>query len=69
MTLFPNPSSSNITIQTEETIQEVYVFNTLGDLVQTEKTKVFSVEKLSSGFYILYVKTENGIATIRFVKE
>lgn len=69
MTLFPNPSSSNLSIQTIEDIQEVFIFNTLGDLVQTEKTKTFSIEQLSSGIYIIHVKTEKGMNSLRFVRE
>lgn len=69
MTLFPNPSSSNITVQTDEEIQSISIFNALGDLVQTEKAKTFSIEKLSSGMYIMHAKTEKGMSTIRFVKE
>ncbi len=68
MTLFPNPSSNTITLQTDEDIQAAYIFNTLGDLVQTESTKTFSVEKLSSGIYIMHVKTEKEIRAIRFIK-
>ncbi|MBL7937545.1 MAG: T9SS type A sorting domain-containing protein [Bacteroidia bacterium] len=69
MTLFPNPSSSNITIQTIEEIKAVYIFNTLGDLVRTEKTNTFSVEQLSPGIYMIHVKTEKGINTLRFIRE
>ena len=69
MTLFPNPSSSNLNIQTIEDIQEVFIFNTLGDLVQTEKTKTFSIEKLPSGIYIVHIKTTKGMNSLRFVRE
>ncbi|MES2763172.1 MAG: LamG-like jellyroll fold domain-containing protein, partial [Bacteroidota bacterium] len=69
MTLFPNPSSSNITVQTDEDVQEIFVFNTFGSLVRTEKTKTFSVEQLSTGIYIIHVKTEKGMNTLRFIKE
>ncbi len=69
ITLFPNPSSSNVTVQTDEDIQTIYVLNTLGVLVKTENTKTFSIEKLSSGIYFIYIKTEKGIATLRFIKE
>lgn len=69
MTLFPNPSSTNITVQTDEDIQVAYIFNTLGDLVQSENSKTFSVEKLASGIYIMHVKTEKGMSTLRFIKE
>lgn len=69
MTVFPNPSSNNVTIQTIEKIQAVYIFNILGDLIRTEKTSTFSVEQLSSGIYMIHVKTEKGMNTLRFIKE
>jgi hypothetical protein len=69
MTLFPNPSSSMLTIQTIEEIKAVYIFNTLGDLVKTENTNTFSVEQLSSGIYMIHVKTEKGMNTLRFIRE
>lgn len=69
MTLFPNPSSNNITIQSIEEIKAVYIFNTLGDLVKTENTHTFSVEQLSSGIYMIHVKTEKGMNTLRFIRE
>jgi len=69
MILFPNPSSSNITIQTIEEIKAVYIFNILGDLVRTENTHTFSVEQLSSGIYMIHVKTEKGVNTLRFIRE
>ncbi|MES2567557.1 MAG: LamG-like jellyroll fold domain-containing protein [Bacteroidota bacterium] len=69
MTVFPNPGSGDITVQTDEAIQTVYIFNILGDLAQTENSKTFSVAELSSGIYIIHVKTDKGINTLRFVKE
>ena len=69
MILFPNPSFSNVTIQTHEDIKEVFIYNILGDLVRTEKTNTFSIEKLSSGIYMIYVKTEKGMSALRFIKE
>ncbi len=69
MTLFPNPSSSKLTVQTEEAIQSISIFNTLGDLVTIEKTNTFSVEQLSTGIYIIHIKTEKGMNTLRFIKE
>jgi hypothetical protein len=69
MTLFPNPSASMLTIQSVEEIKAVYIFNTLGDLVKTENTNTFSVEQLSSGIYMIHVKTEKGMNTLRFIRE
>lgn len=69
VSIFPNPSSINLTVKTDTEIQTIFIYNSLGALVQTEKTNTFSVEQLSTGLYILKVKTEKGTSTIRFIKE
>ena len=68
-TLYPNPTNSIVNITLVEEIQTISIYNSLGALVQTEKINSFSVEQLSSGLYILKVKTEKGTQTIRFIKE
>ncbi len=67
--LFPNPSSSNVTIQTNYEIKNISIFNTLGALVQTETSSSFSVEKLPIGIYMILIQTANGKSTKRFIKE
>jgi hypothetical protein len=67
--VYPNPATSHLTIKTDDAIQTVTIYNSLGALVQTEKTNEFSVEQLSSGIYILKIKTEKGTAITRFIKE
>ena len=67
--LYLNPTTSNLTIDTDEIIETVSIFNTRGSLVQQETTHSFSVEALPIGIYILNLVTENGIQTMRFVKE
>ncbi|MES2763173.1 MAG: LamG-like jellyroll fold domain-containing protein [Bacteroidota bacterium] len=69
ISVFPNPSSTKLTVKTDEEIQTISIYNSLGALVQTEKTKTFFVEQLPYGLYILKVKTEKGTGTIRFIKE
>ena len=69
LSVFPNPSSTNLMVKTDEEIQTISIYNSLGELVQIEKTNSFSVEQLSSGLYILKVKTEKGTAITRFIKE
>jgi hypothetical protein len=69
ISFYPNPASSFVSINTEEEIQTISIYNTLGALVQTERTKSFSVANLSLGLYILKVKTEKGTGSIRFIKE
>ncbi len=67
--IYPNPASSNLTIETEAAIESVQVFNVNGTLVQSETTSQFSVASLASGVYIIHVKTEEGIITKRFSKK
>ena len=67
--VYPNPTTSHLTVKTDEAIQTVTIYNSLGALVQTEETNSFSVEQLPSGLYILKVKTEKGMNSIRFIKE
>ncbi|MES2763174.1 MAG: SBBP repeat-containing protein [Bacteroidota bacterium] len=67
--LYPNPASSLLTIKTDEEIQTLSIYNTLGTLVQTETEHTFSVKELSSGIYLLQIKTVRGTKTIRFIKE
>ncbi len=67
--IYPNPVSSKLTIKTDNEIQTISIYNSLGALVQTEKTNNFSVEALSPGLYILNIKTEKGNSNVHFVKE
>lgn len=69
VSIFPNPGSTNLTVKTDEAIEIISIYNSLGALVQTEKTSSFSVASLASGLYILNIKTEKGTAITRFVKE
>ncbi len=67
--VYPNPTNSTLTIKTEETIETVTVYNSLGAVVMEEKNTSFSVEQLPAGIYILQITTIKGTGTTRFVKE
>ena len=69
MNVYPNPASSQITVDTDEQIESVMVFDLFGSLVQQEFKTSFSIEALSSGVYIAHVRTNTGISRIRFVKK
>jgi len=69
MVVYPNPASSMLTIQTEEKIEGVTVYNLLGAIVMEDKSDSFSVETLPKGVYTLQIKTASGISTLRFIKE
>lgn len=67
--IYPNPTQSILNIKTEGPVQFIYVCNALGSVIREEKANTFSVEQLPSGIYILQIKTEKGISTVRFIKE
>lgn len=67
--LFPNPSYSTISIETEAQINEVLIFNLSGYLVQRENRHNFSVENLSKGMYVIEITTKNGLVRSHFIKE
>jgi hypothetical protein len=61
----PNPVSEVVTISLEEnlTLEKVNIYNTLGQLVKTEKNKVINVSALARGSYYFEVITNQGKAT------
>lgn len=67
--LYPNPTSSQITIHSENKIEQVKVFSSIGSLVRTEYSESFSVENLPTGIYVMNIVTNNGIIRSRFVKD
>jgi len=67
--IYPNPASSILTIKTENAIETISIYNSLGTLVLQAKEKTFSVEKLNPGIYFIQVKTEKGTTMNRFIKE
>ena len=69
--IFPNPAKDNVTIFAAEPIQEVVIHNMLGQKVAAHNGDVttVSVSDLSSGVYVITVKTANRVLTQKFVKE
>ena len=67
--LYPNPAKYNLTVQTSETINLINIYNSTGQLVQTEIKNTFSVQNLPAGIYFLQAQTENGISIMKFIKE
>lgn len=66
----PNPSSSNCIIQSPKGIDEVYIFDLIGNVVMSEKTHsskqlTLSVAALSQGNYVVKVKTIEGFFIVQ----
>lgn len=69
--IFPNPVSEIISISGIENAQTVEIYNMAGQLVRTEDfAKRINVSSLSSGTYVLRIKTkESKIHEFKFVKK
>jgi hypothetical protein len=69
VSIYPNPATDFLTIDTKETIETIKIYSNLGQLVKTETTTNFSIADLNSGVYFVHVTTEKGKSITRLVKE
>jgi len=67
--IYPNPATNVVTVQTDEVIEQIQIFNTLGNLIQTENSSSFSVEQLPAGIYLIQLQTIKGTVSSKFIKE
>ena len=67
MALYPNPVSDSFTI--EGNVQEIKVFNTMGQLVHQGSEKVVEVNSWPEGVYFVRIVDGNGaVSTVKFLK-
>ena len=71
MSIYPNPATDVININTNESIQRVEIFNMQGQLVKTEvgETNNISVKELSNGMYMMKLTTVNGASIHKIIKK
>ncbi len=64
-TLYPNPASEIVTVNLNDNmnLEKVNIYNTLGQLVKSEKTNTINVNNFSKGNYYFEVITNKGKAT------
>ncbi len=63
--VFPNPTVENIHIESEKTIEKIFIYNALGQLVLQSKVdeKIYTIplnDQFAKGQYILKVQFDNG---------
>lgn len=70
MTLYPNPTSDVLNIQSQEKILKAEIYDFTGKLVlQTPVLdKVININTLSKGTYLIKLYTEKGIVNSKFIK-
>lgn len=62
--VFPNPTSEQVTIALQENLQleKVNIYNTVGQLIKTEKNNTINVSNFAKGSYFFEVITNKGKA-------
>ncbi|WP_158839954.1 M1 family aminopeptidase [Polaribacter sp. L3A8] len=71
ITLYPNPISDFLTIETSENIilKNAILYNTLGKEVLTSSSKKVNLKKLNAGIYFIKVFTDSGNLYRKIIKE
>ena len=71
LSIYPNPVTSQLTIDTEEKIGSVTILNTTGRIVKTvtNASKTVDVSNLMPGVYFVQVHTENGLVSKKVLKK
>ncbi|MDB4533747.1 T9SS type A sorting domain-containing protein [Vicingaceae bacterium] len=69
--VYPNPTSYQITIDTEDNIETIKIIDVTGKIVETKTSTntTINVAHLIKGLYFLEIKTDNGLTHSRFIKE
>ena len=68
--IFPNPTEGFLTILHQGIdIQNILVFNYLGQLVKHVKTIEINMEALASGWYLIQVHTNDGVFSEKIMKQ
>lgn len=57
--VYPNPSSDVLNIRTDEPIEKVELYNTIGQLIVAKKTTNINISSIKTGIYILKIYSGN----------
>lgn len=70
--IFPNPTNGIITIESQETINQIELFDLNGRKIysdyQEKNTSIINLDMFSPGIYLLQIATNKGIETKRIMK-
>ncbi len=70
ITLYPNPATSTLTIETGQSFDELHVYSIGGKLIDTHQESTIDVSHLENGYYLVkLVKDGNVLSTKRFTKQ
>ncbi len=68
--VFPNPVVDDITVDTEEQVEQLQVIDLNGAILRTSSSQNhITVEDLPPGIYLLRVQVKSGTRAVRFIKK
>lgn len=68
ISLFPNPTQNELTVEVNEPIQSIQLYSMNGSLVASPIEKQFKISHLQNGVYFLRVATKNKVYQERVIK-
>lgn len=69
-TVFPNPTSGKIAIQSAYPVDEMCVLNITGEAIFRQKSSnVLDISALPSGVYLLYLRSGDGFSVKKIIKQ
>ena len=69
VTIFPNPCQSEVTIDTEETVQQLFLMSIQGELITVVDGNSLDLSSYPQGSYLIKILTETGVATRLLMKQ
>ena len=73
ISMYPNPTSSRLTISAQSTIKSAAIYNLLGKEVMNleinKNSESIDVSNLASGMYLIRYSLDNAIGTAKFIKQ
>lgn len=71
--IFPNPTDNDFSLQTDLSIQELYIIDSRGNRIfetgNLARNAVIQLDTFSSGVYIIVIRTDNQIFTKKIIKK
>ena len=75
VSIYPNPTSSTLTISSKKNINTILIYDLNGRLLTQKQLNTYrptyelDVKNLSSGFYFLEIKTDTATEIVKFIKK
>lgn len=69
VSIYPNPAQNILNIASADEVENVDIYNMLGQKVMSSQSAQINISNLSNGMYIVNVRTNAGTVTSKFVKE